>query len=78
MSMQPPGVDPEQAWRNLLQRVGTTMTVPVGTAFAARAPDSSMSMPMLPPGDQREEYLDALKRAVDRFQGFDQVATVIS
>lgn len=64
-SMQPPvaqGVDPEQAWRNLLQRVGNNMNVP-----RPGAPESSM----LPPGE-REEYLDALKRAVERFQGTDQ------
>lgn len=67
---QSQGVDPEQAWRNLLQRVGNNMNVPVGTGFPARAP-------MLPPGDQSEEHMDALKRAVERFQGADQVATLL-
>lgn len=64
-SMQAPlaqGVDPEQSWLNLLQRVGNTSNVPSMSSAAPRHPESMPSA----------EYLDALKRAVERFQGADQ------
>lgn len=65
------GVDAEQAWRNLLQRVGNNMAVAgasTSSSGGARPPE-----PMMMPPGEREEYLDALKRAVERFQGADQV-----
>jgi hypothetical protein len=80
LSMQPPlaqGVDADLAWRNLLQRVGSNLSVPSGFGGGAGAAASSSSSGrgeamMLPPGE-REEYMDALTRAVERFQGADQV-----
>lgn len=76
LSMQPPlaqGVDPEQAWRNLLQRVGSNLSVPSGFGAAGASSSSGRGEPMMLPPGEREEYLDALTRAVERFQGADQV-----
>lgn len=74
LSVQPPltqNVYPEAAWHNLLQRVGgknLNMPSGFGTSPSSLRPGAESMMP----GADREEYLEALKRAVERFQGTDQ------
>lgn len=66
------GVDPELAWRNLLHRVGgNTLNMPsgFGASPSSQRPAAELMMPCV----DREEYMEALKRAVERFQGSDQV-----
>lgn len=67
------GVDPELAWRNLLHRVGgNTLNMPsgFGASPSSQRPAAELMMPCV----DREEYMEALKRAVERFQGSDQGA----
>ncbi|KAG0594757.1 hypothetical protein M758_UG106600 [Ceratodon purpureus] len=75
LTMQPhpaQGVDPEQAWRNLLQRVGSNVNVLSGVKGAGASSSLGHGEAMMLPSSEREEYLDALTRAVERFQGADQ------
>ncbi|KAG0573825.1 hypothetical protein KC19_VG212700 [Ceratodon purpureus] len=66
------GVDPELAWRNLLQGVESNLSMPRGFGGAGASSSSGGGEAMMLPSGEREEYLDALTRAVERFQGADQ------
>lgn len=75
LSMHPPvaqGGEHEQSWRHLLHRVGNNLNLPSGFGPSASLQRPAADTTVMPHADP-QEYLDALKRAIESFHGPDQV-----